>query len=248
MAYAYGASYNTASSQLDSAAGLNDFQFGFNVAGAFSSAVGSGLGLYGQYKISKYQARVAKAQAQVQASQYAAEAVGYEVAAERLKDAFAAQEYETIRQQNAYLEDMTVDAAVRGGAMEGSNTYMVAEQAREFERGNAYARLQNAREQANYITAAQQSYANAENAIATGNANAKAIKSSARVNLATGLISAGTNLIGSSIQSGINYSSNAYAISSARTRLQAGSQYNTAAFGSVQSPSNGTVNLIQYGM
>lgn len=241
-------SYGAATQQLDAAQASSSAAAVGGIAMAGYTLAMTAMSLGAQHSIAKSQARVAKAQAQLQASQYAAEAVGYEVAAERLKDAFAAQEYETIRQQNAYLEDMTVDAAVRGGAMEGSNTYMIAEQAREFERGNAYARLQNAREQANYITAAQQSYANAENVIATGNANATAIKSSARVNLATGLVSAVGSFAGSALQTYNTYSMNTHAISAARTNIQATNQYNTAAFGSVQAPSSGTVNLIQYGM
>lgn len=205
MAYTPLNYYKDATSYLDTADSLNGWGLTAGVIGSLGSGIAQGIGLFAQYKVAKYQARLAEAQARIEANQYAAEGVAAEINADRLKTAFAAEEYERIRQQEAYMEDMALDAAIRGGAMEGTNTQMISAQAKEFERGNAYARLQNQREQANYMFAAEQSYENARNAVAMGKANAKAIRSTARTNLMTGLMSVSTGTIANLGQSYLGY-------------------------------------------
>lgn len=174
---------------------------GFNLWGGIANmAINLGSSLYGMYqsdKIAKAQARLAKAQARIQANAYAAEAVGYEQTALRVAQAFGAQEYEIVRQQNAYLEDMALDAAMRGGSMEGTNRYMVSAQEKEFARGNAYARLANDREQANYMSAAQTSMSNAKNAIVAGNIQARSIRSQAQADRTAQFIGLTGSLVGS---------------------------------------------------
>lgn len=183
---------STASSGMNAASA-------WNLGGAvFSTALQIGSSLISSHyskKIANAQARIAKAQAQIQANQYAAEGVGYEMTARRIQEAYGQQEYETIRQQESYMQDMELDAAVRGGAMEGTNSYMIAQQAKEFERSNAYASLQNDREQANYMLAANQSYLNAQSALTGGTITAASIKSQASYNNAANYMNLGSGLL-----------------------------------------------------
>lgn len=175
---------------------------------AWGSAIGIGAtvvgGLFSMYysnKAAKAQARLAKAQARIQANEYAAQAVSYEYTAQRIAQAYGAQEYESVRQQNAYLESMVVDAAVRGGAMEGTNAYMIDAQEKEFARENAYNRTASEREQANYILAAAQSMQNAKNVLAAGRVEAASIRSQNRANLASGFM----NMISGTLNIANNY-------------------------------------------
>lgn len=184
------------SEYFDSAASWNLGSFGAGIGTQVGTTL---LGLYTNNKLSKYQERIAKAQARIQANQYAAEAVGYEQTARRVAEAFGMQEYEIIRQQNAYLEDMRLDAAMRGGELDGTNRYVIAEQGREFERGNAYARTANEREQVNYMTAAAQSMDNARNAITSGKITASSIRSSRNLSAMSSLVNLGAGVLNSTI-------------------------------------------------
>lgn len=178
-------------------------------AGGALISIGSSIyGAYSQNKIAKYQARIAKAQAQIQANNLAAESVSYEQSALRLAQAFGAQDYETRRQQNAHLEDMTLDAAIRGSSNEGTNAYMKQAQAAEFERSNAYAQLSNDRQQANYMSAANDALASAQSALAAGRIEARSIRSSARLNAVTGIVNSIGGSLGSFAQIYGNYQSN----------------------------------------
>lgn len=184
-------------SALDTAANWNAYG---SLASAGIQIASTMFGAYSQRRLARYQQRIAKAQARIQANAYAAEAVGYEQTAQRIAQAYGAQEYETLRQQESYLEDMTADAAIRGGAMEGTNTAMISAQAAEFARSNSYARLANEREQASYMNLAQQSMSNAHNSIVGGNMQARSIKASASaattasmMNLTSGLLGTFTN-------------------------------------------------------
>lgn len=168
--------------------------------GASLASAGITLGstLYGIYmnrKIAKQQARLAQAQARIEANSYAAEAVNYEQSAQRLAQAFGEEEYLRVRQQKSYLEDMAMDAALRGGAMEGSNAYAIQEQGREFDMQNAMAERANAQEQANYISAANQAMDNARNAILSGNAEAKSIRATERSSRITSLMNMSSSLL-----------------------------------------------------
>jgi hypothetical protein len=205
-------------SAAESAASANTFSAWSGAIGAAASIASSGISLYFGNKTAKYQARLAKAQARIQANELAAESVANEQTAQRLSQAFGAQDYETRRQQQSYLEDMALSAAIRGGAMEGSNSFLIAEQAREFERSNAYAELANARQQANYMAAAQQGLDNARNALRIGNIEARNIRSTARANLATGIMNiAGSALSGASSIYG-NYAMNDLQIQAAKIK------------------------------
>lgn len=185
--------YKARFSALEEAANWNAYgslaSAGIQVASTLFSA-------YSQRKTAKYQQKIAQAQARIQANSYAAEAVSYEQTAQRLAQAYGAQEYETIRQQESYLEDMTADAAIRGGAMEGTNTAMISAQAAEFSRSNSYARLANEREQASYMNMAAQSMQNARNAIAGGKMQARSIKSSASAATTASMLNLTSGLIG----------------------------------------------------
>lgn len=168
---------------------------GASLASAGITTASSLYGMYMNRKIAKQQARLAKAQARIEANNYAAEAVGYEQSAQRLAQAFGEEEYLRVRQQQSYLEDMTMDAALRGGAMEGSNAYAIQAQGREFDMENAMAERANAQEQANYITAANQAMDNARNAILNGNAEAKSIRSSERSSRVASLMNLSSSLL-----------------------------------------------------
>lgn len=182
-----------AGAALNSASSANAYAA---IGSVISQVGGTMLSLYNNRKMAKYQARIARANAKMQANQYAADAIGYEMTARRMAQAYGAQEYEAIRQQNAYLEDMSLDAAIRGGAMEGTNRYLIAAQEQEFARGNAYGQLANAREQANYMTAAAQSIQNAKNAYAAGEVTAKGIRAQERASRISSVMNMTASLIG----------------------------------------------------
>lgn len=211
------ASLNTASSVNGYAA----------VGSAVLQIGGTMLSMYNNRKMAKYQARIARANAKMQANQYAAEAVGYEMTARRLAQAYGAQEYEAIRQQNAYLEDMSLDAAIRGGAMEGTNRYLIAAQEQEFARGNAYGQLANAREQANYMTAAAQSIQNAKNAYAAGEVTAKGIRAQERASRISSVLNMTASLVGTAS----NYATTESNINAHRELYKLNTQANAYNFG-----------------
>lgn len=204
-------------SAITTATNANTFSAWAGGISAGLSLINTGVSLYFGNKTARYQARLAKAQARIQANEFAAESVAYEQTAQRIAQAYGAQDYETRRQQESYLEDMALSAAVRGGTMEGTNSYLIAEQSREFERSNAYAELANARQQANYMSAANQSLQNARNAVQTGNIQARTIRSGARVNLITGAL----NMVGSGLSAASsiygNYAMNNLTIQAAKT-------------------------------
>lgn len=177
-------------------ASANNWNTWGSAIGLGATVVGGLFSMYYSNKAQKAQERLAKAQARIQANEYAAQAVSYEQTAQRIAQAYGAQEYEAVRQQEAYLESMVVDAAVRGGAMEGTNTYMIAAQEKELERENAYNRLASEREQANYMNAAAQSLQNAKNAILGGKIEAASIRSQRRAGLASGLMNIASSSLG----------------------------------------------------
>lgn len=202
----------------DTAANANAFSAWAGGIGLASSLVGTGVSLYFGNKTARYQARLARAQARIQANEYAAEAGAYAQTAQRIAQSYGAQDYEARRQQNAYLEDMALSAAVRGGSMEGTNSYLIAEQTREFERSNAYAEMANARQQANYMAAANQSLENARNAVALGKIQSRTIRSGARVNLATGALNMMSSALSGSASIYGNYAQNNLMIEAARIK------------------------------
>lgn len=174
----------------------NTWNTSFSLAGAGITIIGGLYGAFADSRISKAQQRIVKAQAQAQANQYAAQSVSYQVEAQRLAQSFGAQQYETIRQQQAYIEDAKVNMAASGATMEGSNTYMIEAQQEEFDRQNYYADLENTRQQASLMTESNQALYNAQLALEGGQIQASLMKSQNKYQMATSFLNMGTNLLG----------------------------------------------------